>query len=308
MTTKNGATASMGSACLEKVELAFREALQDVFGKLDWLPEADDSIHRFHVPGDRPCTENGWYILHADGIPSGAFGSWKAGGTLTWSSRRPANPLEAQLIAQRTKQARLLRDAKQHQRQQLAVELAARWWRDARRVDPDHPYLTAKQVHPYGLRQRGADLLVPLYSAGVLVNLQRISPDGGKRFLPGGQVKGAYSPLGGITPGHQLYVCEGWATAATLHQHSGCAVAAAMNAGNLKPVAQALRAKYGELIKLVIAGDDDRQTKGNPGRTAAMAAALAAGALVTLPAWPADAPPHLTDFNDLANWKASHAC
>ncbi|MCY1360601.1 Toprim domain protein [compost metagenome] len=117
---------------------------------------------------------------------------------------------------------------------------------------------------------------------------------------------GAYSPLGCIEPGRQLYVCEGWATAATLHQHSGCAVAAAMNAGNLKSVALALRAKYGELIELVIAGDDDRQTEGNPGRTAATAAALAVGGLVTFPEWPPGAPLNLSDFNDLADWRAAH--
>ncbi|MDT4822672.1 hypothetical protein FQZ97_558790 [compost metagenome] len=81
-----------------------------------------------------------------------------------------------------------------------------------------------------------------------------------------------------------------------------------MNAGNLEPVARALRTKYGELIELVIAGDDDRQTEGNPGRTAATAAALAVAGLVTFPDWPPGAPPHLSDFNDLANWRAAHAC
>ncbi|MCY1549695.1 hypothetical protein D9M68_858770 [compost metagenome] len=81
-----------------------------------------------------------------------------------------------------------------------------------------------------------------------------------------------------------------------------------MNAGNLKAVALALRAKYGDLIDLVIAGDDDRQTEGNPGRTSAIAAAIAVDGLVVFPEWPADAPPHLSDFNDLANWRAAHAC
>ncbi|UUC53574.1 hypothetical protein NOX82_25180 [Pseudomonas citronellolis] len=40
-----------GSACLQKVEHSFREALQGIFGQLDWLPEGDGSIHRFHVSG-----------------------------------------------------------------------------------------------------------------------------------------------------------------------------------------------------------------------------------------------------------------
>lgn len=296
--------AGTGSACLEKAELVFRDELQSVFGRLDWLPVADGSIHRFHVPGDRTGTENGWYVLFADGIASGCFGSWKAGTSHIWSSREPANPVEAEQVRQRIEQARRQREAEQHQRQQQAARYAGWRWENARRADPDHPYLVAKQIRPHGLRQHNGELLVPLYSAGLLVNLQRIALDGTKRFLSGGQVKGCYSPLGSLGNG-PLYVCEGWATGATLHQHSGCAVACAMNAGNLKQVALALRARH-PAAEIVIAGDDDRQTEGNPGRAAATAAALAVGGLVTFPDWPADAPPELTDFNDLGNWRAAH--
>lgn len=285
---------------------AFRDALQASYGPLEWVPVPDGTLRRFHVPGDKAGSCNGWYVLHLDGIAAGAYGSWKAGTSHTWSSREPTNPLEAEQVRQRIEQARRQREAEQQQRQQASAERAARLWRDARRADPAHPYLTAKQVRPHALRQRGSELLVPLYHAGRLVNLQRIGPDGSKRFLSGGQVKGAYSTLGRIEPGRRLYVCEGWATAATLHQHSGCPVAAGMNAGNLEPVARSLRAKYGELIELVIAGDDDRQTEGNPGRTAATAAALAVDGLVTFPDWPPGAPDHLSDFNDLANWRAAH--
>lgn len=49
----------------------FRDAMQEVFGRLDWLPEPDARIHRFHVPGDRRGTKNGWYVMFPDGIPAG---------------------------------------------------------------------------------------------------------------------------------------------------------------------------------------------------------------------------------------------
>ena len=285
--------------------ILFREALQSVFGPLDWLPDPDGTIHRFHVPGDKSGTLNGWYTLFADGIASGAFGSWKAGGTNTWSSREPHNNHEAEQVRQRIEQARRQREDEQRKRQLKAANVAQRWWRDARRADPDHPYLIAKGVRSHGLRQRCDELLVPLYSSGVLVNLQRITTNGNKRFLFGGRIKGAYSPLGRITPGKPLCICEGWATGATLHE-SGYTVACAMNAGNLKPVALALRAEY-HTAEIIIAGDDDRQTEGNPGRAAANAAAAACGGLVTFPEWPADAPLTLSDFNDLAAWSRHHA-
>ncbi|SDK67955.1 putative DNA primase/helicase [Pseudomonas delhiensis] len=286
--------------------ILFRDALQGVFGKLDWLPAADGSIHRFHVQGDRTGSLNGWYLLFADGIASGCFGSWKAGEVHHWSNRGEVTALEAEQMRQRIEQARRQREAEQRQRQQQASEYAGWRWDSARRADPTHSYLQAKQVRSYGLRQHRDELLVPLYLDGVLVNLQRIDAGGGKRFLRGGRITGCYSPLGNFTPGRRLYVCEGWATGASIHESSGSPVACAMNAGNLKPVALALRAKYGDLMELVIAGDDDRQTPGNPGRTSATAAALAVGAMVTFPDWPDAAPIHLTDFNDLANWSAAH--
>ena len=83
--------------------ILFRDALQGTFGPLDWLPIPDGQIHRFHVPGDKAGTHNGWYVLHLDGIVSGAFGSWKAGGSHTWSSRKPTDPMEAELGKLRSK-------------------------------------------------------------------------------------------------------------------------------------------------------------------------------------------------------------
>ncbi|SED44505.1 toprim domain-containing protein [Pseudomonas migulae] len=284
--------------------ILFREALQSVYGPLDFLPVPDGQIHRFHVPGDKSGTLNGWHVLYLDGIASGAFGSWKTGGSNTWSSREPADHREAEQVRQRIEQARRQREAEQQRRQLNAANIAQRWWRDARRADPDHPYLIAKGIRAHSLRQRNDELLVPLYSSGVLVNLQRIAPDGSKRFLFGGRIKGAYSPLGRITPDNPLCICEGWATGATLHE-SGYTVACSMNAVNLKPAALALRAEY-HTTEIIIAGDDDRLTDGNPGRTAANAAAAAVGGQVAFPEWPEGAPDDLTDFNDLASWKLSN--
>lgn len=221
--------------------------------------------------------------------------------------------------AQRQRLAAIRREAEQRaqqdaedkrQRQRAAAYRAQMTWRHGRRPDPDHPYLSRKAVDPHGLRQVGPDLLVPLRTVGgELVNLQRITPDGTKRFLPGGQVLGAFHLLGRIESGQRLYVCEGWATGATLFEdyEGATGVACAMNAGNLRPVALALRARHGEALELVIAGDDDRLSEGNPGRTAANAAALAAGAQLVFPQWPAEAPLELSDFNDLHRWEADIA-
>lgn len=286
--------------------LMFLAALRAVFGPLDWQPVPDGNIHRFHVPGDKPSSLNGWYLLFSDRIAAGCFGSWKAGGVYKWRSHKPVNHLEAQMIAQSFKQAWKQREVELHKRQQAAAFEALRLWNAAAPANPDHLYLARKGVAPHNLRQRGDVLLVPLYSGCKLVNLQRIHPDGGKRFLSGGMVKGCYSLLGIITAGQLLYDCEGWATGATIHAETGAAVACAMNAGNLLHVGQHLQREHSEVV-LIVAGDDDRQTEGNPGRNAATMAAATLGCGLVFPPWSGDEPLELSDFNDLHQWRKANA-
>ncbi|WP_460054052.1 hypothetical protein [Pseudomonas sp. S2_D06] len=60
--------------------LLFLDDLQAVYGPLDCLPIPDGKIHRFHVPGDKPGSLSGWYLLYAEPSVTGCFGSLKAGG------------------------------------------------------------------------------------------------------------------------------------------------------------------------------------------------------------------------------------
>nr|VFJ67451.1 MAG: putative DNA primase/helicase [Candidatus Kentron sp. FM]VFJ69182.1 MAG: putative DNA primase/helicase [Candidatus Kentron sp. FM]VFK17966.1 MAG: putative DNA primase/helicase [Candidatus Kentron sp. FM] len=99
-----------------------------------------------------------------------------------------------------------------------------------------------------------------------------------------------------------MIICEGWATGCTLAEDEPEAlVLAAIDAGNLKAVAMEARHHWPS-VERVIAGDDDRQTPGNPGATKARAAAIASGAVLAFPQWPEGAPDTLTDFNDLVQW------
>src|SRR5262249_28525853 len=44
---------------------------------------ADSKIHRFSTNGNRK-DDAGWYILHLDGLPAGAFGDWRSNISETW--------------------------------------------------------------------------------------------------------------------------------------------------------------------------------------------------------------------------------
>ncbi|WHZ12963.1 MAG: DNA primase, phage associated [Burkholderiaceae bacterium] len=194
-------------------------------------------------------------------------------------NERELTPAERAAYARRMDALRKQHDAEQRKRHADAAAAAAVRRAAAKPAGDDHPYLTAKNVKPHGLRTEGAhSLLVPMRDTeGHLHNLQTIAPDGTKRFMPGGRVSGLYFAIG--TPSGKLVIAEGYATGATIHEQTGHAVAVTFNCGNLLPVAKALRAKF-PCLTLIIAADDDWRTEGNPGLTAARAAAAAVGGLL----------------------------
>ena len=245
---------------------------------------ADGSIHRYQVGEDKSGTLNGWYVLHDDSVL--ICGSWKTDQRLVVHNQnhddfsvedrgaRKRKITEAQAVSERKKRDLYNRIAKRVQKE----------WDNAEPADLLHPYLLSKQVPPYGIRQKGDVLLIPLRDAkGKLWSLQYIKADGSKRFAKGGRVKGLFHLLGSIDD--RVYFAEGYATAATLHKHCGTTIAVAFNAGNLRNAARELLTLHRD-IELVFAADNDRHTKGNPGLTKAMGAAEALGGSVIWPDFP----------------------
>lgn len=188
----------------------------------------------------------------------------------------------------------------QAERERLEMQQAVRakaqeMWGRSNRANPQHPYLVDKQVQPFNLRQYKDVLMVPLVDEHGLANIQFIQADGEKRFLKGGKAKGVYCPIGTIEGATALYICEGWATGASVHALTGAPVACAMNVGNLLPVAQMMRTKY-PTIHICIAGDNDTNATPNAGAKSAHEAALAVRGEVMLPEFPKGH--NGTDWND----------
>jgi len=216
------------------------------------------------------------------------------------------------LVDEEVARQRMARQREQRQ-QQDDEETRAKWeeaaagarhdWALAGPADPHHPYMVRKRIKPHHLRQLGSELLIPIYWRGKLVSLQRIKSDGSKLFLSGGRISGCYCLFGRIEPGIELFIVEGIATAATLLEQTGKPVAAAMSAANLLPAGLELKRLHPNVV-LVVGGDDDRakeaEGKPNSGKLAAIHAAAMLDQKYVLPAWPEDAPLHLSDFNDLS--------
>ena len=127
-------------------------------------------------------------------------------------------------------------------------------------------------------------------------------------MLAGGSKKSHFILVAGSLPAACIVVAEGFATAMTAAtQFPGAAVLAAIDAGNLEPVALAIRAKF-PAAEIVICADDDRLTPGNPGMTKARAAAGAVHGKLVRPIWPSGAPESLSDLNDLALFLGGATC
>ena len=86
-------------------------------------------------------------------------------------------------------------------------------------------------------------LVVPLYmlndASERLVNVQKIFPDGAKRFWPGGRLSGCFHPISWTPDSDRstLILCEGWATGISIRTATGCGIWCSMTANNLANVA-----------------------------------------------------------------------
>lgn len=249
----------------------------------------DSALHRFHVEGDKRGTLNGAYILHCDNKPSGWAMHYKTGVSFTWTASGKREPMTAAMKRQ-IDEARAERAKEQAERHQLAAE-KARWIGQQAPLITDpaqHNYLVKKRVKPHGARLYRDALVIPLIDeSGTIVNLQFIAADGQKRFLSGGRKQGCYSTIG--DPGETILICEGWATGASLHESTGHYVIVAMDAGNLKPVAEIARRQHLD-GKIILCADHDPI-----GIEKATIAAFACNGLYISP------PKAGQDFNDFIN-------
>ena len=258
----------------------------------------DGKIHRFSTNG-RAKDDAGWYVFHDDERPAGRFGCNRSGVDATWSSKseREFTPAERKAWRDRMEAARAQREAEQQAERAACAAKAAKLW-EAATPDRAHPYLARKQIPGTGARVLRDQLLVPMrHGPGALVGLQVIQADGSRKFLTGTPAGGAYMTLGKPSRTGWVVICEGYATGVSIHLATGHCVVVAFSAGNLLAVAQKIRAALPDAT-LVLAADDDFQTDGNPGVTAARAAAVAVSGLLAAPRWAGDRGTG-TDFNDL---------
>jgi putative DNA primase/helicase len=241
---------------------------------------------RFRCDGDGKGRQNGWAILYLDERPAGAFGNYRLGISRKWRVGREVSltPAERAAMQREWAEAKQKRQEERDLSEAEAERDAADMWEAATRPDPAHGYLAKKGMDGAGLRQLGDRLLVPMFDAeGTLRNLQRIAPDGTKRFLRGGRTTGLFFLLGQFRErGETTAIGEGLATMSAVHRATGYPSIVTFSAKNLQAVARLWWSLRPDL-DFVICGDDDSHLPTNVGREATIAAAEEIGARYVFP-------------------------
>ncbi|MEN1942672.1 DUF5906 domain-containing protein [Luteimonas sp. MJ293] len=216
----------------------------------------------------------GWYWLHE--IPAhqggtlivGSYGMWQGNennsqkvelGKATQISGEQQAALRKRLAEDRKRM-----EVERAREAARAAEMARKVW-PRLEADGESPYLKAKGVGAHGAKftRNGSAVIQLVNTAGVIQGLQFLRTAAqakearrpAKEFWPGGLVKKAHFHQMGAVDWIVL-VAEGYATAASLYEATGLPVVCAFDAGNLVPVAEALRKRYRK-AKILICADDD---------------------------------------------------
>ena len=231
----------------------------------EWSQRADNYDNR--------AAKSTWKSLKPGSFSIGTV--WKLARQNGWQPAKPYTPPSVEEQARRKAESEARRQAAEQERQQTQQRVkgtAQKIWNSSRPASLSHPYLAAKGItNPdaiAGLRQNeykdNDNLIIPVLYENEIVNLQSINQDGGKRFLAGGQVQGAYAFIGKAEDVEKVGVvmAEGYATAASIYEATGKPVIIAFDAGNMVAVAERLAQKLPQNVPVVIAVDNDASQTG----------------------------------------------
>lgn len=215
--------------------------------------KTDGTWQRVPVVGKKKNNRSGAYCLSEYNLKSGrvaivgSMTNHVSGEEirLTLDDQIEATPEE---IAEAKKQAVVIAKKNREEKIKLQAEVAKKAT-DLFGNLPDNgksKYLDQKKVKAWGIRFTRGSICVPAINAkGKIQTLQFINPEGDKKFLSGGAKRGHFHLIKKMPDDSRAHsilgFAEGYATAATLHEQLGHEMAITFDAGNILPVAQALR-------------------------------------------------------------------
>ena len=192
--------------------------------------------------------------------------------------------------------------------QKEAAKRAAYIWKLATPAPSNHPYLVKKGIEPHGIgvlgqefqlaprlvRLAGNLLVIPAYDNwGRVWWGEFINEEGRKAYFYGPKRKGCFYRIGDSRD--EVFIVEGFATGASLHEQSGKTVLIAFDTSGLSSVVEAARMAAPDASIKIMADDDDAGLK-----AAHAAVEGVAGARVVVPDFsPVSKGDKDSDYNDL---------
>ena len=223
----------------------------------------------------------------------GYLHDWRTGEKFYWfADKDHLSPAEYARRKQESETLQRAQEAKQSLSYAVTSKKAEQVFNEAPTASDAHLYLVRKQVKPYGIKQLGGELLIPVYSViGDFQSIQYIDEAGNKKFLKDGKMSGGCHFIGELVMNKPVYISEGYATAVSVYEDTKTLAIVAFNAGNLMTVATDLKKQLPD-IEIVIAGDCDEV-----GQKYAVAASQAVHGSTLIPDF-GDNPNGYTDWND----------
>ncbi|HCU1297662.1 TPA: hypothetical protein OUJ49_003174 [Klebsiella pneumoniae] len=234
----------------------FADRLKEAGFILEGLPVMDGKWHRARVEEDKKGKSHreggGAYKGFTDGHPAGIFvnyhrssekevSRWRAQGGET-------DPLTRLHIRAATRQAQ---DDSERVRQQAYAEkarAASQLYDQLAPATDSHPYLMRKGVSadPALRVTRNNRLVVPFYNQdGEFQSLQYIAEDGEKKLYSEAPKAGNFFITGGMpVNGQPILYAEGYATARSLTAATGFPVVMAIDAGNMRTIAEGFGQRF----------------------------------------------------------------
>jgi archaellum biogenesis ATPase FlaH len=215
-------------------------------------------ITRFST-NNKTHNKDGWLVVFDE---SGAcFGCWREGTRFTWSDKSKFEIMSEQerdAFEFKRRMAMQQAEFEREQRQNFASSESLEEWQNAP-VCESHAYLERKSVAACENLRISVDgrLIVPVFeSSEKIQSLQYIDIEGKKQFKTDGKMKGGFFVVGELAG--ECYLCEGLATALTIHDATGKCVIVAFSASNMPVVYEKLKA--GRVI--TVCADNDKHGVG----------------------------------------------
>lgn len=222
----------------------------------------DGTIQRFSTNN---TGQDGWYVgMH---IHDGAtdymrvsYGDWSKGIGYTYYSHRDEDiPPHV-----RIEYDKLLQDQKEEdeKNKKEANDWMNCMWLNSRDPDPSFDYLLTKHIptnsfiQQYTLHNNNFLIVPVLGPDGCMQSMQRIYPDGTKRFLKYLSTKNGHYVLGDASDGDDVYLTESFANAYSIFDATKKPTYISFSAQALPDVVNFLNNKYKDLTIIIVADND----------------------------------------------------